>query len=738
MISMIITSQKTDIRSNVGASETFKIVASAKAFDLLTDKLYRDKVMAVIRELSTNALDAHVDAGCGDEPFVVHLPTSLEPFFSITDKGTGMNDEQIRSLYTSFFASSKTNRNDQIGALGLGSKSPFAVTDSFNIESVKDGVKVIYTCFKGDQGPQVVLIDRMATSEANGVSISFPVQERQIDSFIDRAAQVFWAFAVEPIIVGATLQYEERKETYRIDKAQITVKGEGWDLYSRFPSFFLDNRVVHVKMGSIIYPISSSMIHTRSTKAQFVMNSRFLINLPLGVVDIAPSREELNYDANTCHNLITAFERVFDEFTEKLALEAEARPSAWEAIAFVRQALGSLQGTVPTHTIAYRGKTYSSADHFEVALKSTTALLAEISFQRGMNVSTVPQTLLKLIPSTTVGFVVLDRVGQADKNYSFRARVRSWMKLNGLRTVVLFNSRPDATDLAELGNPTIHVVSDIPKSPKAAKNSKAKEEKKPITLWSDPSKKVDPKKPGKYAYIVQKGQGYYWWNGQELVHYNKNDLLRAKTTLSKVDFPETVVVIPYSTFKTGTFNTSTNKWIPLYTAVSDHLNKWVAGLATVIEAEKKAESIRNSFQSLTNNLDIFTAETYAKNSVFGEMLAVLKDLPAEKDYHDQVSRKIDRAIELQNRGMGQIDKAVQKLVVDARANAVDNPLMARFFETYPLLSLISQVGWVWELKDKNVMEKKTLVRGQIEARVQGQASVADAILTYVKLIDAAA
>ena len=61
----------------------YTIEATAKAFSILSDQLYSNKVRAVIRELSTNAYDSHVDAGNGSKPFEVHLPSNMEPTFSV-------------------------------------------------------------------------------------------------------------------------------------------------------------------------------------------------------------------------------------------------------------------------------------------------------------------------------------------------------------------------------------------------------------------------------------------------------------------------------------------------------------------------------------------------------------------------------------------------------------------------------------------------------------------------------
>ena len=85
---MIINSapQNEAILSNVGEVGEFRIRNSAKAFKILSDGLYANKIRAIIRELSCNAVDSHVAAGKADVPFSVHLPNQLEPWFSIRDR----------------------------------------------------------------------------------------------------------------------------------------------------------------------------------------------------------------------------------------------------------------------------------------------------------------------------------------------------------------------------------------------------------------------------------------------------------------------------------------------------------------------------------------------------------------------------------------------------------------------------------------------------------------------------
>ena len=138
---MKIHQEQIDIeRVGVQTENSFTIKTSAAAFDILSAGLYTDPIAAIIRELSCNAYDSHVAANKVDTPFQIHLPNSLEPFLSIRDFGVGLSDDDVLHLYTTYFESTKTNSNDFIGARGLGSKSPFSYSKSYEVISRFDGI----------------------------------------------------------------------------------------------------------------------------------------------------------------------------------------------------------------------------------------------------------------------------------------------------------------------------------------------------------------------------------------------------------------------------------------------------------------------------------------------------------------------------------------------------------------------------------------------------------------------
>ena len=91
------------------AENSFKIKATEKTFNILSSQLYSDKIRAVIRELSTNAWDSQVLAGNQDRPFVIHLPSMMEPYFSIRDYGVGLSVKDVLTLYSTYFESTKSH-----------------------------------------------------------------------------------------------------------------------------------------------------------------------------------------------------------------------------------------------------------------------------------------------------------------------------------------------------------------------------------------------------------------------------------------------------------------------------------------------------------------------------------------------------------------------------------------------------------------------------------------------------
>ena len=93
------TIKSTTVQSNgIKDSVSFGIKASGlhHVLGILRDQLYSDKILANIREYATNAVDAHVVAGCADRPIEVTFPTKLKPLFKVRDFGDGLTEQEIQ------------------------------------------------------------------------------------------------------------------------------------------------------------------------------------------------------------------------------------------------------------------------------------------------------------------------------------------------------------------------------------------------------------------------------------------------------------------------------------------------------------------------------------------------------------------------------------------------------------------------------------------------------------------
>ena len=316
--------------SNVGTTGEFRIRNSAKAFSILSSGLYSNKIRAIVRELSCNAVDSHVAAGKKDIPFEVHLPSMFEPWFSVKDFGTGLSGEQIVGIYTTYFESSKTDSNDFIGALGLGSKSPFSYTDNFTVTAIKNNIKVIYSAYINDAGiPCVAEMSAETADEPNGVEVKFAVTNRNdYYSFQREAAYVFTWFKNKPTITGIndfTHSSPEYSEENIIPGVHVK-KQEGY--YSQCSAL----------MGNICYPLSA-MPQPEKTLGDLahLLDCNLVMEFDIGELDFAASREELSYVPLTINSIKAKLEKLNDNLAEHLATQANAIAGDWQRAFFLHE-----------------------------------------------------------------------------------------------------------------------------------------------------------------------------------------------------------------------------------------------------------------------------------------------------------------------------------------------------------------------------------------------------------------
>jgi len=306
------TPENKAVVSNVGALNEFRIRNSAKAFNILSNKLYANIVRAIIRELSCNAVDSHVEAGKANVPYDVHLPNSLEPWFSIRDYGIGLSHDQVINIYTTYFESTKTKSNDLIGALGLGSKSPFGYTSNFTVIAIRDKVRGVYTALINEQGlPTIALMDQSNTDEPNGVEVKFSVNASDFHKFKNEAKIVYKYFKLRPVIHGA-MDFSFADPEY-IEK----------DIIPGVHNVGKSDRSVAV-MGNIEYPIEFNQIEKFLNRdLKNLLECGLEMHFQIGELDFQPSREGLNYNESTVQSIKQKLESLNGELVKHIAKNAD-------------------------------------------------------------------------------------------------------------------------------------------------------------------------------------------------------------------------------------------------------------------------------------------------------------------------------------------------------------------------------------------------------------------------------
>lgn len=254
----------------------FLIEANGKAFRTLIDGMYSDKIGSIVRELLSNAYDAQV-RGQWTGAFFVHAPSEARAEFFVRDYGCGMTHETVRTLYRTLFASDKDQTNDEVGAKGLGAKSPWAYADQFFL-SCYDGEEVRhYTCAIGPKDrPMLILSHREPCAEPRGVRVGLAVEEKDFATFAD---------AIRRNSLGFTHRFESNIDLPSLGEPEV--QGAGWASYKGYnlPARF------NVRQGCVIYPLTSTGGLTVPNDA----NRQYLIECPIGTVQVTSSRELIEY-----------------------------------------------------------------------------------------------------------------------------------------------------------------------------------------------------------------------------------------------------------------------------------------------------------------------------------------------------------------------------------------------------------------------------------------------------------
>jgi len=321
---MQLTQKRSEVSTNVeGQSQVIGVMSGNKASFVLSHDIYSsDRVIeAVLREVSCNAMDSHIEAGNAN-PIEVTLPTIESPMLIIEDQGIGLTKSDVFRLMGNYFSSDSENRKKATGYYGLGSKSPFAYCDMFSIEAVKDGVKSLVQAYENENGEyELVETGSLKVVSPNGVKIIVPSKVSDIEEFKKAAVKVFSFSMVSPHVNNNEEVRESIKKARKalyIESLALAEKESESSVIVNIDSSYLskeDTETIneqgtnHLVYGGVSYPMNFEKIVAKVKKTISKVDANILcsishrllwVNIEKTAIQVSPSREVIQYSEANC------------------------------------------------------------------------------------------------------------------------------------------------------------------------------------------------------------------------------------------------------------------------------------------------------------------------------------------------------------------------------------------------------------------------------------------------------
>lgn len=301
----------TEVHGEI-ATSNFTIKADAFMFDTLFAGLYKDPMTAAIREIVSNAYDSNQN-----QPFHVRLPNAIDKIFSVRDFGEGMSHDFVMKLYTMAGHSDKRKTNQAVGGYGIGSKSPLAYTNSFNIISVHQGMKSVYNVYRQDDGlPVISWFASEETSDPSGVEVSFAVETKDIETFNEKAKSVFVGFIglnSYPIVEGSEYKLPTLEASFKISDSIVGNIVEPFDQAINQRPYRRNS--LYVRMGCVLYDVSHvNNDPYRKGQNEFFDKKTLILDVDIGKFKITRSRDSLILTREEESTLNSAFRALKEKY----------------------------------------------------------------------------------------------------------------------------------------------------------------------------------------------------------------------------------------------------------------------------------------------------------------------------------------------------------------------------------------------------------------------------------------
>lgn len=283
----------------------FGISNSAEFFNILSNTLYSDKILAVVREVLCNAWDIHIQTKRTDRAVSVTLTSEK---LIIRDFGTGISKEDMHPIYAVYGNSTKKLDGNQTGGFGLGSKAPFAYVDHFEVISYHAGEKTVYAISKSSAEvagkPGIMPLVTVPSTET-GLSVSLAIQptDRTRFELVIRTIAMFGEMNVELNgIKLPTVPFSEAKHGFLMMREIGTYSNK-----------YSSDRY-YIRYGNVLYPIPfNATLSALQTKIEQFLDKiggahqtptmKIVFQAKPNTIAVTPSRESLSMTDRTIESI---------------------------------------------------------------------------------------------------------------------------------------------------------------------------------------------------------------------------------------------------------------------------------------------------------------------------------------------------------------------------------------------------------------------------------------------------
>lgn len=239
--------------------------------------------------------------GQTDKDVTVELPSSVSPFFTITNYGVGLTYEEMTRIFSTPRAPLRDDKFKTLGDFGF---MPLRFTDEYSILSSQDNETIKCTISRKN-GIAQTIIEKLDYTSENGITITIPVRtkvslrDKEYKDYTNAVQRVLSANFSSPLIVNGLFAQGDQNNFRLLTKVPVQLLGVTKNIDIWVKKFSLTS----IYTGKSSYSVVESMASNSYENGVFAVNGwtyqiegilmpiepDFIIDLPADLVNFEDS-----------------------------------------------------------------------------------------------------------------------------------------------------------------------------------------------------------------------------------------------------------------------------------------------------------------------------------------------------------------------------------------------------------------------------------------------------------------